>query len=277
MRVSEEESGTVQFLDCELLSSKVHRFGTIEYFRSKIFGNILTINNEVQHVEKWIPFYHELVVHLSLIFSDSPRDALILGGGSLFAAREVLKYKTIKKLYVVDHCPEVTNASLDAYPELRSVVADCRLQIIESDALDFLVNCQERFDFILNDAFDLTQYYEQGCFNPYLHIYHALSNNGIVSDLIYRSIYDEEVTKRSIDCLSQFQHKAFSLIVVPDYPGIFHILAIWGRNRHINQFSPSLRNSDSLLMHKSGLFEVFNPNCLSFYFYIPPYIRRYFI
>ena len=63
----------------------------IEIYSHPLLGLILIINGEIQHIEKYQCLYHELLVHLPISFCDIPRNALIIGGGSLFAAYEVLK------------------------------------------------------------------------------------------------------------------------------------------------------------------------------------------
>ena len=61
-------------------------------------GKVLIINGEIQHIEKYQTLYHEMLIHLPAAFVPEVSSVLILGGGSLFAAHEVLKYPSIKKV-----------------------------------------------------------------------------------------------------------------------------------------------------------------------------------
>ncbi|KQX68186.1 MULTISPECIES: fused MFS/spermidine synthase [unclassified Paenibacillus] len=52
-------------------------------------------------------FYHEALVHPAMTMSPSRRHVLILGGGDGFAVREVLKYKDVKKVDLVELDPKI--------------------------------------------------------------------------------------------------------------------------------------------------------------------------
>ncbi|WP_411829453.1 spermine/spermidine synthase domain-containing protein [Paenibacillus alginolyticus] len=52
-------------------------------------------------------FYHEALVHPAMTMSPSRRNVLILGGGDGFAAREVLKYKDVKSVDLVELDPKI--------------------------------------------------------------------------------------------------------------------------------------------------------------------------
>jgi spermidine synthase len=52
-------------------------------------------------------FYHEALVHPAMTMSPSRRNVLILGGGDGFAVREVLKYKDVKTVDLVELDPKM--------------------------------------------------------------------------------------------------------------------------------------------------------------------------
>ncbi len=52
-------------------------------------------------------FYHEALVHPAMTMSPSRRNVLILGGGDGFAVREVLKYKDVKTVDLVELDPKI--------------------------------------------------------------------------------------------------------------------------------------------------------------------------
>ena len=87
--------------------------------------------------------YHEPLVHPSMKISHNISNVLILGGGDGLALREVLKYKNVKSVTVVDFDPAMTDfAKTD--PVLVKIndnaFADNRVTIINSDASKFLHN-----------------------------------------------------------------------------------------------------------------------------------------
>jgi spermidine synthase len=52
-------------------------------------------------------FYHEALVHPAMTMSPNRRNVLILGGGDGFAVREVLKYKDVKTIDLVELDPKI--------------------------------------------------------------------------------------------------------------------------------------------------------------------------
>jgi spermidine synthase len=86
---------------------------------------------------------------------------LILGGGDGLAIREVLKYSQIERIVLVDLDPEMTrlfssNALLTAlnHGSLRSP----KVQVVNADAFLWVDSAADRFDFIVADFPDPTNY-----------------------------------------------------------------------------------------------------------------------
>ena len=102
-----------------------------ENIQSPLLGLILTINNEIQHIERYQCLYHELLVHLPVSFCAEPKTALIIGGGSLFAAHEILKYPSIKKVVLCDHDHSVLDLMEKYYSHAKMVKKDLRFHFIE--------------------------------------------------------------------------------------------------------------------------------------------------
>lgn len=57
-----------------------------------------------------------------------------MGGGSLFAAEELLKYPTIVSIDIVDFDINVIEATLIAYPERQYIINNSRINILEDMA-----------------------------------------------------------------------------------------------------------------------------------------------
>jgi spermidine synthase len=247
----------------------------LQYYRSDLFGRVLVIDGEIQHVEAWAPLYHETIVHLPCSFIPSVKRCLILGGGDLLVAQEVLKYNSVKAVYLVDFDPCVTQATLDVYENAAATVADPRLKIIDSKAEDYLASCVDAFDLIINDAVDLAYVNSASTDDLYQEISRLLTEDGICSDLIYRSIYDDERFTPAMRKVKEQAHKAVSLVCVPEYPGIFHLLTMWGRNSRLSQDCSEVRNIHHGGMGLNGSFRYYDPRFLSYYLYTPPYVREY--
>ncbi len=100
--------------------------------------------------------YHEALVHPGVASLEKPPErVLVLGGGDGLAARELLKYKSVKKLVLVDLDPEMTSlaVNLPILSELNeNALSDKRVEVINADAFVWLdQNDIEPFDLAVAD------------------------------------------------------------------------------------------------------------------------------
>lgn len=109
------------------------------------YGRCLIINDEIQLCEKQEYIYHEMIVHLPTMYLKKElQSVVIIGGGDLMALREVMKYHTIEKVFIleidetiVDICEKYFNES--KYDD------DMRVEIIYGDANDTVDNLLEKY------------------------------------------------------------------------------------------------------------------------------------
>jgi spermidine synthase len=98
--------------------------------------------------------YHEALVHPALASVVNPRHVLILGGGDGLALREVLKYRSVEQVTLVDLDPKMTNLSR-AFPALAELnhrsFSDPRVQVVNADAMIWIDANRERFDAAIVD------------------------------------------------------------------------------------------------------------------------------
>jgi spermidine synthase len=100
--------------------------------------------------------YHEALVHPAFMAAGSePRRILVLGGGDGLAVREILKYKSVESVTLVDLDPEMTAVAkkVPALGELnQNSLDDPRVKIINTDAFVWLDNNEtEPFDVAIID------------------------------------------------------------------------------------------------------------------------------
>ncbi|MBL8299827.1 MAG: polyamine aminopropyltransferase [Rhodanobacteraceae bacterium] len=120
----------------------------------------LYLNGELQFSTRDEYRYHEALVHPALQDS-SARSVLVLGGGDGLAVREVLKHASVREVTVVDLDPVVTRLFAQ-HPELvalnRGALSDPRVQVVNADAGRWLEDQDRRFDVILIDLPDPTNF-----------------------------------------------------------------------------------------------------------------------
>jgi spermidine synthase len=100
--------------------------------------------------------YHEALVHPAMSLAGDGREILVLGGGDGLAARELLKYPSVRHVTLVDLDPDMTQLSR-RFPPLGALnnhaFDDPRLTVINADAMIWLdtVRGDKKFD----KAFDV--------------------------------------------------------------------------------------------------------------------------
>lgn len=129
--------------------------------------------------------YHESLIHIPISLDPTPpKRVLLLGAGDGLAVRELLKYKDISEITLVDLDPKMielarTNPYFTALN--RNSLASPKVKVILDDAFVFLQSSQVRFDLIVADLPDpnnnaLTRLYSE----QFYHLAHdRLSPGGL--------------------------------------------------------------------------------------------------
>lgn len=273
--ICENAPAAMRFVDLRLVERYQSDLQLIEYFHSEVFGRILVINGEVQHVEEWAAFYHEILVHLPCAFIPEVRSALVLGGGDLFVAAELLKYQSLQRVHVVDFDYAVIELTAKVRDGARQTLEDPRLSITVEAAEEYLTHCGYHYDIVVNDAIDLAYANRIGNRDLFAEIQGLLTENGICSDLIYRSIYDTERFAPALVAAKEQKNCIASLVCVPEYPGIFHILTMWGNNAYVMREAKESVNVEQFGLSTRGALMHFDPQNIPYYLYIPPFIRKF--
>jgi len=256
---------------CEF-ESKLQKVALYEH---PLLGKVLIIDGEIHHIENYQHLYHEPLVHLPLAFIEEPKSCLIVGGGSLFAAFEVLKYPTIEKVVLCDFDHTVLDLMFDTYEHAKKVKTDNRFHYVEEDALLYIDSINDKFDLVINDCFDLAKI--SSSVSMYDKLSSLCTSHGVCSDVIYRHIFDRVTSQKSLRLLKGKMNMALSLTVIPEYPGILHILTIWGKNPNISQSQTKTINLFQLDKSNKHNFKVFVPDHIPYYLYLPPYIKEMFL
>jgi spermidine synthase len=105
--------------------------------------------------------YHEALVHPGMSSLKSPRNILVLGGGDGMAVREILKYESVESITLVDLDPLMTDlfrTSSLLTPLNENALNDKKVTVINDDAFVWLKSGTSKFDFIVIDFPDPSNY-----------------------------------------------------------------------------------------------------------------------
>ncbi|MCP4711786.1 MAG: polyamine aminopropyltransferase, partial [Planctomycetes bacterium] len=139
-----------------------------------VYGKGLVLDGKWQTCTGDEFLYHEPLVHTPCAYHGDPQKVLVLGGGDGAAVREVLKWKTVTKVVMVDIDGEVVEACKEHLPEMhQGAFDDPRMELVIGNALDYLDQSDNEFDIIISDLSDpieegpsfklFTQEYFQKC------------------------------------------------------------------------------------------------------------------
>lgn len=101
--------------------------------------------------------YHEALVHPIMSLPGSRKRVLILGGGDGVVAREVLKYKDVETIDLVDIDPAVTQLSSQFNPIVRineGSLENNKVHIYNVDAFNFVKNVTHPYNRVIIDLPD---------------------------------------------------------------------------------------------------------------------------
>lgn len=141
--------------------------------------------------------YHESLVHPVMSLARRHANILILGGGDGLAARELLKYKDIERVTLVDLDPAITDLFRDN-PMLATLnknsLKDKRVKIVNTDAWKFLEKSTELYDVVIVDLPDpndisVSKLYTRSFYSL---IFRHLALDGIVVTQATSPIYARE-------------------------------------------------------------------------------------
>lgn len=276
MEIYEKELVSLYLSNMKLLEECISEIQKVQVFQHQQLGKVLVINDEIHNVENWAPFYHEAITHIPMMFIKQPKTVLILGGGDLYAAKIVLEYPTIERVVICDYDPNVICLTQKYYSHASKVIDDSRVQFIYKNAKQYISTCNEKYDLIIDDCFNLVDDFDDSD-NIFEKLTHLLTKNiGVSCSLLYRHIFEQYVMQTTKKRLFEKNNTVLSLVTVPEYPGILHLLAIWGESKYLSQKMKESIN----IWHKECISQnihcgtIFSPKYCDFYLYLPPYIKK---
>ncbi len=140
----------------EILYKGRSRFQEIIVIRNPYYGRMLLLDDVVQITERDEFFYHEMMTHIVMHSHPEPKKVVVIGGGDGGVVREVLKHKTVEKVFFVEIDEEVINVSRKFFPTVSAGMDDARVEIKIMDGADFVLNRKQAdIDAVIIDSTDI--------------------------------------------------------------------------------------------------------------------------
>lgn len=164
----------------------------------------LFLNSNLQFSTRDEYRYHEALVHMGLAGLKDPRTVLVLGGGDGMAVREVLKYPSVEQVTLVDLDPEMTRLfrEQDDLSELNAhALRSPKVRIVNADAMEWVRKSAEKFDFIVLDFPDPSNFSLGKLFS--LTFYQELSKHLNPEGMVVVQSTSPFVARKSFWCVNE--------------------------------------------------------------------------
>ena len=178
-----------------MLHSEKSSFQQIDFYQSDEFGTFFTLDGLMMVTEKDEFIYHDMIVHPAFATNPLIKKVLIIGGGDGGSAREVLRYKTVEEVVMVEIDERVFRLCQKYLPiTAQGVEEDPRMTLRFEDGLAYVKNApDESFDLIIVDSTDpisvgeglFTMDFYQGC-------YRVLKKDGILINQHESPFYEQD-------------------------------------------------------------------------------------
>lgn len=138
------------------LHSERSPFQQIDFYDSKTFGRFFTLDGLMMVTEKDEFIYHDMISHIPMAVNPNIKKVLIIGGGDGGSAREILRYKTIESVDLVEIDERVVRLCQKFLPQTAyKLDHDSRIKMYFEDGVAFAQNALENtYDLILVDSTD---------------------------------------------------------------------------------------------------------------------------
>ncbi len=183
-------------LECKgVLHSSRSSFQKIEVVESLDFGRMLVLDGVINLTERDEFVYHEMLVHVPLFSHPDPSKVLIVGGGDGGTAREAIKHEGIRRIQQVEIDKEVIAVSRRYFPSLSSSLDHPKVNVLLSDAIQYVREIKEKFDIILIDSTDPVVDQSEGLFTVpfYRDCLNALTEQGILAAQVGDIFFEKEL------------------------------------------------------------------------------------
>jgi spermidine synthase len=127
-------------------------FQSVDIVETRNFGICLVLDGKIQSSMEDEFIYHEALVHPAMVSHPRPETVFIAGGGEGATLREVLRYKTVKKVVMIDIDEQVVDICRRHLKVIhQNSFDDPRAEIHFEDARKYLQDNNGEFDVIIID------------------------------------------------------------------------------------------------------------------------------
>ncbi|MGC9952774.1 MAG: polyamine aminopropyltransferase [Rhizomicrobium sp.] len=260
------------------LADEKSRYQHVRIFDTVANGRVLVLDDIVQMTTRDESAYAEMLTHLPILEHGEVERVMIVGGGDLSIADEVLKHKSVTEVVLVDIDGRVVELCRRHFAEVNAkAFKDKRLTVEIADAFEYLgrKESKARFDLIVGDRPDPIGP-GKALFGEtfYDRVKRALKPGGFATFQTGVPFYQPwEITEALTELAAFFPQSGLYLTVVPTYIGGFMALSWAGKGARLGTPKGLARAAAAYKKNKLKT-DYYNPAVHAAAFALPEWIKR---
>ncbi len=205
----------------KIIYKKKTKYQKISIVNNKKLGNVLILDNIIQTTEFDEFIYHEMICLIPIFSHPKPKKILIIGGGDGGCLKQIIKFKEIKSITLVEIDKKIISISKKYLLKIHeNSFNDNRIKIINDNGLKFIKKNNKKFDIIIIDGTDpvgpgkklFTDKFYYNCKK-------SLSKNGIIVTQSGTILQIKQTIKNLNKIKKIFQYNGLYQSSVPTYYG----------------------------------------------------------
>ncbi len=262
-----------QFINInKIIYQKKTKYQKILIINNNKIGNLLILDNIVQTTEFDEFIYHEMICIIPILSHPNPEKILIIGGGDGGCLKQIIKFKNIKSITLVEIDKKIISCSKKYLFKIHeNSFNDSRVNILNKNGIKFLKKNNDKFDIIIIDGTDPVGPGKKLFTKDfYLNCKKSLNKNGIFVTQSGTILQKKEIIKNFNNIKKIFNYKGLYQTNVPTYYG-GNIFFIWA-SKNINLKKININNLyKNNNLHK---FKYYNPMIHIYSFALPQFIVK---
>lgn len=259
----------------KLLYKEKTPYQDLRIYKTERFGNLLLLDGAIQTTEKDEFIYHEMLTHTVMLIHPQPKRVLIIGGGDGGILKEVIKYKDVESIYLVEIDKRVIEISQKYLKTIcQNAFEDKRVNIIIEDGAKFVKKTKEKFDIVIVDSPDpvgVAKVLFSSKF--YKDIFNCLKKDGLMIRQTGSTILQENELEENWRILNRiFPYVWIHLIATPTYIGGFFSLTV--ASKKIDLFKIDIDKLEKKFNRLKIKTKYYNPYLHIASSVLPEYIRE---
>ena len=138
----------------EQIASRKSDVQQIDILDTQAYGRVLVLDGGLMITEKDEFIYHEMITHVPMAVHPRVKNVLVIGGGDGGTVRELVKYRSIESIDLVEVDKHVVLLAKKYLPFTSSKLRDRRVKVWFEEGLRYVRGKKAEYDLIIVDSSD---------------------------------------------------------------------------------------------------------------------------